>query len=100
MSAREEVDAPAGGTSPAPPPDPLASGADVIIAGAGAAGMMAALAARGAISRTGAGAAPPADAPRVLLIDGASKLGLKILVSGGGRCNVTNEQVTEADFDT
>jgi len=39
-------------------------------------------------------------APRldVLVLDGARKLGAKILVSGGGRCNVTNRVVTPADF--
>ncbi len=39
-------------------------------------------------------------APRksVLILDGARKLGAKILVSGGGRCNVTNRAVTPADF--
>jgi predicted Rossmann fold flavoprotein len=74
--------------------------ADVVIVGAGAAGLMAALAARGALDREGRPSPPAADAPRVVLVDGAPKLGLKILVSGGGRCNVTNEQVTDADFDT
>jgi predicted Rossmann fold flavoprotein len=33
-----------------------------------------------------------------VLLDGASRLGAKILVSGGARCNVTNTAVTEADF--
>ncbi len=32
------------------------------------------------------------------LIDGAKKIGAKILVSGGGRCNVTNEVVMPEDF--
>jgi predicted Rossmann fold flavoprotein len=32
------------------------------------------------------------------VVDGAPKPGAKILVSGGGRCNVTNASVTEADF--
>ena len=36
---------------------------------------------------------------KVLILDGARKLGAKILVSGGGRCNVTNTVVTEADFN-
>jgi predicted Rossmann fold flavoprotein len=31
-------------------------------------------------------------------MDGARRLGAKILVSGGARCNVTNARVTEADF--
>jgi predicted Rossmann fold flavoprotein len=34
----------------------------------------------------------------VVVLDGAKKLGAKILVSGGGRCNVTNAVVTEQDF--
>jgi len=34
----------------------------------------------------------------VVLVDGASRLGAKILVSGGARCNVTNTAVTDADF--
>lgn len=50
---------------------------DAIIIGAGAAGLMAALTA-GQRGR------------RVLLIDHAEKVGKKILISGGGRCNFTN----------
>jgi predicted Rossmann fold flavoprotein len=50
---------------------------DVIILGAGAAGLMCALTA-GARGR------------RVLLLDHADKIGAKILISGGGRCNFTN----------
>jgi predicted Rossmann fold flavoprotein len=34
----------------------------------------------------------------VVLIDGAARPGAKILISGGGRCNVTNQLVTERDF--
>ena len=55
--------------------------------GAGAAGLMAALwAARTNPSR------------RVALLDGARLLGAKILVSGGGRCNVTHHHVDETAF--
>ncbi|MCC6238226.1 MAG: aminoacetone oxidase family FAD-binding enzyme [Dehalococcoidia bacterium] len=36
-------------------------------------------------------------APAVVL-DGAKVLGAKILVSGGGRCNVTHDAVTEGDY--
>lgn len=36
---------------------------------------------------------------RVALFDGAAKLGAKILISGGGRCNVTNALVTADDFN-
>ncbi len=50
---------------------------DVVIIGAGGAGMMCA--------RTAA-----LRGKRVLLIDHASALGRKILISGGGRCNFTN----------
>ncbi len=50
---------------------------DVVILGAGAAGMMCALTA----ARRGR---------RVLLLDHAAEAGAKILISGGGRCNFTN----------
>jgi predicted Rossmann fold flavoprotein len=50
---------------------------DVIVIGAGAAGLMCALTA-GQRGR------------RVLLLDHADKVGAKILISGGGRCNFTN----------
>jgi predicted Rossmann fold flavoprotein len=50
---------------------------DVIVAGAGAAGLMCALRA-GQRGRS------------VLLLDHAVKVGKKILISGGGRCNFTN----------
>lgn len=60
---------------------------DVAIVGAGAAGLATAIFTR----RSHPGA-------EVLLLDGARKPGAKILVSGGGRCNVTNVVVTEADF--
>jgi predicted Rossmann fold flavoprotein len=61
--------------------------ADVLVVGAGAAGLMAAIhAARGR----------PA---RVVLLDGATRLGAKILISGGGRCNVTNAHVSASDFN-
>src|SRR5688572_18571061 len=35
---------------------------------------------------------------RVVCLDGARRVGAKILVSGGTRCNVTNRIVTERDF--
>ena len=50
---------------------------DVVVIGGGAAGLMAALRA-GQRGR------------RVLLLDHAEKVGKKILISGGGRCNFTN----------
>jgi predicted Rossmann fold flavoprotein len=61
--------------------------ADIVVVGAGAAGLMAAVSA----ARTTPGL-------KVVAVDGARKLGAKILVSGGGRCNVTNERVTPDDF--
>ena len=60
---------------------------DVAIVGAGAAGLAAAIFVRAANPRLS-----------VVLLDGARNPGAKILVSGGGRCNVTNAVVTEADF--
>lgn len=58
---------------------------DVAVIGAGAAGMMAASVAgqRGL---------------RVVLIDHATKLGEKIRISGGGRCNFTNVGTTPANY--
>lgn len=53
----------------------------IIVIGAGAAGMIAALAAK---STAGAGAV------RVLLFDGNEKVGKKLFITGKGRCNVTN----------
>jgi predicted Rossmann fold flavoprotein len=64
-----------------------ASSADIVIVGAGAAGLATAIFAR---------RANPARS--VLLVDGADKPGAKILISGGGRCNVTNRVVSERDF--
>ena len=55
----------------------MASAFDVVILGAGAAGMMCAMTA-GARGR------------RVLLLDHSDQAGKKILISGGGRCNFTN----------
>ncbi|MDH4327354.1 MAG: NAD(P)/FAD-dependent oxidoreductase [Nitrospira sp.] len=63
---------------------------DVAIIGAGAAGLAAAIAA--------AEQATPTGALRILLLDGAHTIGAKILVSGGGRCNVTHHEVSPTDF--
>src|SRR5215208_5714160 len=61
--------------------------ADVVIVGAGAAGLAAALF-----------CARSLPGQRIVCADGAKTVGAKILVSGGGRCNVTNRVVTERDF--
>jgi predicted Rossmann fold flavoprotein len=58
---------------------------DVVVIGAGAAGMMCAATA-GQRGR------------RVALIDHYAKLGEKIRISGGGRCNFTNIHATHRDF--
>nr|WP_305792997.1 NAD(P)/FAD-dependent oxidoreductase [Sedimenticola hydrogenitrophicus] len=58
---------------------------DVIIIGAGAAGLMCAATA----ARRGR---------RVLLLDNSRKVGKKILMSGGGRCNFTNRHVQPGNF--
>ena len=60
---------------------------DLVIIGAGAAGLATAIF-----------AARRAPALRVRCLDGAPRVGAKILVSGGSRCNVTNRTVTEHDF--
>ena len=60
----------------------------VVVVGAGAAGLMAAITA----ARSGV-------AGEVMLLDGARRLGAKILISGGGRCNITNRLVTPRDFN-
>jgi len=70
------------------PPLPVA---DVAVVGAGAAGLFAATWA----GRTHSAGGRPAA---VVGLDGARKLGAKILVSGGGRCNVTHWKVDEHDF--
>jgi predicted flavoprotein YhiN len=36
---------------------------------------------------------------RVVVLDGAKRLGAKILISGGGRCNVTHDVVHASDFN-
>jgi predicted flavoprotein YhiN len=58
---------------------------DVMILGAGVSGLMAAIRAaeRGR---------------RVLVLDHAEKAGKKLLVSGGGKCNVTNRRIALSDY--
>ena len=64
---------------------------DVLVVGAGAAGLFAATWA----GRTATEAGQPLT---IVALDSARKLGAKILVAGGGRCNVTHRQVGEADY--
>ena len=65
----------------------LPSSCDVAVVGAGAAGLATAIFLRRSNPSL-----------RIALLDGAAKPGAKILVSGGGRCNVTNTVVSEKDF--
>ena len=58
---------------------------DVLIIGAGAAGLMCAITAA-------------ARGRRVWVIDHANKVGKKILMSGGGRCNFTNLYTKPANY--
>ncbi len=61
------------------------SATEVVIIGAGAAGLMCALSAAG-------------RGRKVLLLDHANKAGKKILMSGGGRCNFTNMYCEPGNF--
>lgn len=60
---------------------------DIAIIGGGAAGLMAAIYA--------SSQQPTAN---IVIFDGAKKLGAKILVAGGGRCNVTHEKISPKDY--
>ena len=61
--------------------------ADVVIVGGGGAGLATAIFCK-----------RQAPQLRVVCLDGARRVGAKILVSGGSRCNVTNRVVSETDF--
>jgi predicted Rossmann fold flavoprotein len=61
---------------------------DVGVVGGGAAGLMTAIT-----------AAREAPSLAVAVIESRPRPGVKILASGGGRCNVTNRSVTPADFN-
>lgn len=63
---------------------------DVAVVGAGAAGLAAAIFA-GESARL-------SDSRAIVVLDGAKTIGAKILVSGGGRCNVTHDIVAATDY--
>ncbi len=67
--------------------------ADICVVGAGAAGLFAAIWA----ARTARSAETPAPLT-ILAVDGAARIGAKILVAGGGRCNVTHHEVRDSDY--
>ncbi len=60
---------------------------DCIVVGAGAAGLMTAIQCAN-------------HSVNVVLLDSKNKIGAKILMSGGNRCNVTHVVVTEKDYGT
>ena len=72
-------------------PPQIPTQTDVAVVGVGAAGLFAA-------TWAGRAQATAGRPPSVVGIDGARKLGAKIIVSGGGRCNVTHWRVDERDF--
>lgn len=72
-------------------PEPSPPRCDIAIIGAGAAGMMAAICAGRALQEKNSDA-------KVVVLDGAKRVGAKILVSGGGRCNVTHDVVRPEDY--
>lgn len=66
---------------------------DIAVVGGGAAGLTAAIFAAEALQgRVGQ------SAPCLAVLDGAKTIGAKILISGGGRCNVTHTVVRSQDF--
>lgn len=65
---------------------------DLAIVGGSAAGLMAAAAAGRTAQTLGCRL-------KIVVLDGARTLGAKILVSGGGRCNVTHRAVQESDYN-
>src|SRR5580704_502113 len=66
---------------------------DIAIVGAGAAGMAAGIFAAEAAREGGIAH------PRIILLDGPKTIGAKILVSGGGRCNVTHDEICPEDYN-
>ena len=60
--------------------------AEIVIIGGGAAGLMAAI------------QAGRANTQSIVVLDGAPRIGAKILIAGGGRCNVTNTEVNAGAF--
>ncbi|CAN5383445.1 aminoacetone oxidase family FAD-binding enzyme [soil metagenome] len=69
--------------------------ADITIIGGGAAGLTAAIFAAQSDKAPGSAG----GSRRIVVLDGATTIGAKILVAGGGRCNVTHDVVTPDDFN-
>ncbi|MFN5756361.1 MAG: NAD(P)/FAD-dependent oxidoreductase, partial [Planctomycetia bacterium] len=70
---------------------PIPPSCDILVIGSGAAGLFAA-------TWAGRRARDTSRRLAIVAVDGARKIGAKILVAGGGRCNVTHWKVTEADY--
>jgi predicted Rossmann fold flavoprotein len=73
------------------PNAPASRHTDILVIGAGAAGLFAS-------TWAGRAAAVAGRKPSITAVDSARKLGAKILVAGGGRCNVTHQSVSETDY--
>lgn len=71
-----------------PPSSAGADFCDIAVVGAGAAGLMAGIHAARTLG----------DSGTVVGLDGARRIGAKILVAGGGRCNVTHHEVRPEDY--
>jgi len=69
----------------------VAHASDILVVGAGAAGLFAA-------TWAGRTAAAAGRTLSITALDTARRPGAKILVAGGGRCNVTHREVGEADY--
>ena len=69
----------------------LLKSVDLAVVGAGAAGLMAA-------AQAGRAARDRGARLTIVALDGATTIGAKILVAGGGRCNVTHDVVDETAF--
>lgn len=66
---------------------PPAASCEIVVVGAGAAGLFASI-----------WAGRSQSSAKIIAVDGARKLGAKILVAGGGRCNVTHAEVSELAY--
>ena len=82
---------PAATLVPTPSPLLLPASCDLLTIGAGAAGLFASVHAGRTATERGGGLS-------ILAVDTARKLGAKILVAGGGRCNVTHFEVAASDY--
>ncbi|MFA6133920.1 MAG: aminoacetone oxidase family FAD-binding enzyme [Phycisphaerae bacterium] len=69
---------------------------DIAVVGAGAAGLAAAIWAAQTLKGRGG---DPGAAGRVVVLNGSAPPAAKLLISGGGRCNLTNANLKPADFN-